>query len=171
MSRSVAATRRAFSLLEVIIATAILAGSAMVLFSLISLGTKYGYRAEERTIAIAQTQSLLDEFIARMSGTDLPEEVNGVLPSIPQRKFRINVTPFELKANQGANRNTGAAIEMQTVLFRVHVKLFESNAQLGNEDLAPLFEVSRLVRRPRMNEPMAGATGSSSNLNDRGRSL
>ncbi len=155
--------RRAFSLLEVIIATAILAGSAMVLFSLISLGTKYGRRAEERTIAIAQAQSILDEFIARMSSHDLPEEVNGVLPSNPPRKFRINVTPFELKANQGANRNTVAAMEIQIVLFRVHVKLYESSAQLGTEDFAPLVEISRLVRRPRINEPMAGAHGNPSN--------
>ena len=73
MSRMANRVREAFSLLEVIIATAILAGSAMVLFSLISLGTKYGNRAEEKTIAVSQAQSVLDEFIARMPN----EEIRG----------------------------------------------------------------------------------------------
>jgi prepilin-type N-terminal cleavage/methylation domain-containing protein len=41
-------SRRGFSLLEVMIATAILAASAMVLLSLISLGTRFGSKAETR---------------------------------------------------------------------------------------------------------------------------
>ena len=163
MSRTADRMRGAFSLLEVIIATAILAGSAMILFSLISLGTKYGYRAEEKTIAIAQAQSVLDEFIARMPDHDVQAETNGILPSVPNRKFRVRVTPFELAGKHGARRNAEAAIEMQPVLVRVQVRLFESKAQLGSEDTEPLFEISRLVRRPRINEPLASENGTPPN--------
>lgn len=167
MSRRAVEMPGAFSLLEVIIATAILAGSAMILFSLISLGTKYGYRAEEKTIAIAQAQSVLDEFIARMPGNEDQEEVIGVLPSAPNRKFRIRVTPFELVSKLGANRNAGAASEMQPVLVRVQVRLFESTSKLGSEDSEPICEISRLVRRPRIREPMTGENGNPSNRDDR----
>ncbi len=154
-------SRAAFSLLEVIIATAILAGSAIVLISLISLGTKYGNRAEERTIAISQAQSVIDEFIARMSSEEIREEVSGLLPSTPARNFRIEVTPFELAGNGGAN-NREAANGMQTALYRVTVKLFESNRTLISQDSEPLCQLSRLVRRSRINEPSSGGIDSES---------
>ena len=149
-------TRAAFSLLEVIIATAILAGSAIVLISLISLGAKYGNRAEERTIAISQAQSVMDEFIAHFPSEEIREEVSGVLPSTPPRNFRIEVTPFEPVANLGTNRNGEASNGIQSVLYRVKVKLFEANTSLVNEDTAPLFQLTRLVRRPRIDEPIDG---------------
>ena len=160
MSRMAKRVRKAFSLLEVIIATAILAGSAMVLFSLISLGTKYGNRAEEKTIAVSQAQSVLDEFIARMPNEEIREEVNGVLPSIPPRNFRIEVTPFELGGSRGANRNSSAVMETQTLLYRVKVELFEANASLASVDAEPLCQLSRLVRRPQIEA--AAADGDSS---------
>ena len=156
MSRKADIARAAFSLLEVIIATAILAGSAIVLISLISLGAKYGNRAEERTIAISQAQSLLDEFIARLPFEDIREEISGVLPSTPPRSFRIEVTPYELAPNVGTNRSGEASDGMQSVLYRVKVKLFESNTSLVNEGTEPLFQLSRLVRRPRIHDPTDG---------------
>ena len=155
-------SRAAFSLLEVIIATAILAGSAIVLISLISLGTKYGNRAEERTIAISQAQSVMDEFIVRMSSEEIREEVSGVLPVTPPRNFRIVVTPFEPAGNGGANRNQEPANGMQPALYRVTVKLFESNATIVSEDSEPLCQLSRLVRRPRIDEPSDAAINSES---------
>ena len=160
MSRMVKQVREAFSLLEVIIATAILAGSAMVLFSLISLGTKYGNRAEEKTIAVSQAQSVLDEFIARMPNEEIREEVNGVLPSIPPRNFRIEVTPFELGGSIGAIRNSSAAMETQNLLYRVKVELFEANASLSSVEAKPFCQLSRLVRRPRIEAPTADGDSS-----------
>ena len=83
-------TRNAFSLLEIIIATAVLAASAMVLSSLIGLGSQYGNRAEERTIALAQAESLMDEFLAELgSESNQTAENTGELPGPPQRGFRI----------------------------------------------------------------------------------
>ena len=82
-------TRRGFSLLEIIIATAVLAASAMVLISLIGLGTKYGNRAEERTIALSQAESLIDEFLAQLGQTEKQDEQSGILAGLPQRSYRI----------------------------------------------------------------------------------
>jgi len=75
-----ARSRYAFSLLEVMIATAILAASAMVLLSLISLGTRFGSKAETRIGALIQAQSIMDESIlAVQSGSD-QESYSAVLP-------------------------------------------------------------------------------------------
>ena len=56
--------RRGFSLLEVIIATGILAASAVMLMSMFSTGDRHTRRADERTIAQMLCQSKLDELIA-----------------------------------------------------------------------------------------------------------
>ena len=56
--------RFGFSLLEVIIATAILAGSAMMLMSMFSLGDRHTARAEQRAMAQMLCQSKLDELLA-----------------------------------------------------------------------------------------------------------
>lgn len=56
--------RHAFSLLEVIIATAILAASAVMLMSLFSTGDRHMAKADERTMAQMLCQSKLDELIA-----------------------------------------------------------------------------------------------------------
>ena len=153
MSRMAMGTRRAFSLLEIIIATAILAGSAMVLVSLISLGTKYGNRAEERTMAVAQAQSVMDEFIARLSDQDAQEEVNGVLPGIPLRGFRVAITPFALNLDTGSNRKNTNSDESRAVLYRISVELFEANAPLAGKTSEPLCHLVRLIRRPQSDEP------------------
>ena len=80
------ARRAGFSLLEVMLATAILAASALVLSSLLGLGAKFGSRAEERTEALAQAQSLLDEFLAMPAGAGEPlEEITGELAGTPTR--------------------------------------------------------------------------------------
>ena len=160
MRRQAVRLQKAFSLLEVIIATAILAGSALVLFSLISLGTKYGNRAEERTIAVSLAQSILDEFIARMPNGEIREEVNGILPSIPPRNFRIEVTPFELASNNGNDQNSNAANETPTTLYRVKVEILETSTNLSSADSKPLCQLTRLVRNSQIAVPPADESSS-----------
>lgn len=150
--------RSAFSLLEVMIATAVLAASAMVLSSLIGLGSKYGNRAEERTVALSQAESLLDEFLAGLGrGDNRLEEITGELPGPPPRGFRISATPFEIgnvnasqvaTGSQGA-KNTGAGAETRKGgLLRVTVEVFESTAANVSGEAQPLVELSRLIRQP-----------------------
>ena len=153
MSRMAMRARNAFSLLEIIIATAILAGSAMVLFSLIGLGTKYGNRAEEQTSALTQAQSVLDEVIANLSDEEIQEGVSGVLNGVPARSYRIEILPFELAGNSGAGRNSSTSSEMQTVLVRVTVALFKGNVSLAGMESESLCQLTRLVRKPRLDGP------------------
>ncbi len=95
--------RGGFSLLEVMLATAILASSAMVLSSLLGLGAKYGSRAEARTEALSQAQSLLAEFLA-MPGeaAELESERTGLLNSSPPRSFRIRMVDASPTAGDSA---------------------------------------------------------------------
>ena len=155
MSRMAMRARNAFSLLEIMIATAVLAGSAMVLFSLIGLGTKYGNRAEERSLAISQAQSVLDEYIARLSSEETQEGISGVLNGVPDRSYRIEIIGFDLARDR---RNNSASSETQTVLYRVTVGVFKGNASLEGMESVPLCQLTRLVRRPRLDQP-AGELG------------
>lgn len=165
--------RMAFSLLEVIIATAILAGSAMVLFSLIGMGTKYGNKAEQRTLALTQAESLLDEFIARMPNEELRDEVTGVLPSTPTHSFRIEATPYEWStkgdATGSSNPKGMATDETSGGLYRVTLELFESSTALAGAEGEPLCQLTQLVRRVAAAPTFAngGSSEGSSSINGR----
>jgi type II secretory pathway pseudopilin PulG len=92
------ASRGAFSLLEVMIATAILAGSAMVLLSLINLGTRLGNRSEARISDLVLAQSILDESIARVASEESASgksesSYSGELPGLPPKSYRVAVEP------------------------------------------------------------------------------
>lgn len=132
---------RGFSLLEVILATAILAASSMVLVSLIGLGTKYGNRAEEQTLLASQAQSLLDEFIVSSSSSSLasqtnePSERSGLLPGRPSHAYRLRAFPFEAA----------------TGLTMVSVQVFASSTPAA--EATPLLELSQLVRSSLLTAP------------------
>ena len=66
--------RLGFSLLEVMLATAILAGSSLVLASMISAGSQLGQKAQDRTEAMLVAQSLIDETIALRQGEVIVEQ-------------------------------------------------------------------------------------------------
>ena len=143
--------RQGFSLLEIIIATAVLAASAMVLTSLIGLGTKYGNRAEERTMATIQAESLLDEFLARLGSRSSQAEMTGELPGTPPHRFSISAVPFEF--GEAAMRGGGEQFQQNKVgLLQVSVQIFEANSSQSNiatqSDAKPLITLSRLVRQP-----------------------
>ena len=104
-------SRRGFSLLEVMIATAVLAASAMVLLSLISLGTRFGSKAETRIGALVQAQSILDESILRIHSGESIESYTGVLAGSPPRGYRVTVEPFELRDLTATNGSFGQPSE------------------------------------------------------------
>ena len=91
-----ARSRYAFSLLEVMIATAILAASAMVLLSLISLGTRFGSKAETRIGALIQAQSIMDESILAVQAGSDQESYSAVLPGGQPRSYRVVIEPIPL---------------------------------------------------------------------------
>lgn len=109
-------SRRGFSLLEVMIATAILAASAMVLLSLISLGTRFGSKAETRIGGLVQAQSILDESILRMQAGETIESYTAVLPgtttkSTKPKSYRVTIEPYALgeTGEAGTSGGTGTS--------------------------------------------------------------
>jgi prepilin-type N-terminal cleavage/methylation domain-containing protein len=100
-------SRRGFSLLEVMIATAILAASAMVLLSLISLGTRFGSKAETRIAGLVQAQSILDESILRMQAGETIESYTAVLPGTKPKSYRVTIEPYALGESNGTGLSGG----------------------------------------------------------------
>lgn len=88
--------RRAFSLLEVMIATAILAASAMVLLSLISLGTRFGSKAETRINALVQAVSIMDETVLAVYAGTAQESFSSVLGGPEPRAYRVVIEPITM---------------------------------------------------------------------------
>jgi prepilin-type N-terminal cleavage/methylation domain-containing protein len=103
-------SRRGFSLLEVMIATAILAASAMVLLSLISLGTRFGSKAETRIAGLVQAQSILDESILRMQAGETIESYTAVLPGTKPKSYRVTIEPYALGESSGTGASGGTGL-------------------------------------------------------------
>jgi type II secretory pathway pseudopilin PulG len=161
MSRRDPASRGAFSLLEVMIATAILAGSAMVLLSLINLGTRLGNRAEARISALVLAQSILDESIARVASDEATSgrsesSYSGALPGKPPKSYRVTVEPIPNDDDSGDWNNPEApqlaegppmlaSDSRRTEVLCVTVELFEgANPTPTNRDA--LVKLARWIR-------------------------
>jgi len=169
--------RSGFSLLEVMLATAILASSAMVLGSLLGLGSKFGSRAEARTEALSDAQSLLAEFLVLPGEqSEREDERTGILNSNPPRSFRIRMVDAVPggadRAGSGANSSLPASSHstMNSLtsssssasqanssqspqpspsrLVMVTVEVFESAEQEVSDDARVLCQLSQLVRIP-----------------------
>lgn len=122
--------QRGLSLLEVIIATAILAGSGMVLFSIIGMGSKYAMRAEELTYAHHFAQSVLDEWQAAPSA--IGTEQSGTIEETPDWSYRIESQLLEDQS-----------------LCLVQVEISRSTPSRPNTTNGePIYKLSRWVRVP-----------------------
>lgn len=163
MSQRDPVSRGAFSLLEVMIATAILAGSAMVLLSLINLGTRLGNRSEARISALVLAQSILDESIARVASEDATSgrsesSYSGELPGMPPKSYRVTIEPIPSEDDDGDWNNPEApklaegdpmlaSDSRRTEILCVTVELFEgANPTPTNRDA--LVKLARWIRIP-----------------------
>lgn len=83
--------RRGFSLMELILATAILAASGAALFALIGQGAMFGGRADRESESLHLALMVLDEFLA------MPGEVDaeGTFEQQPQWSYRIRQETIE----------------------------------------------------------------------------
>lgn len=112
--------RRAFSLLEVIIATGILAASALMLMSLFSTGDRHTKRADERTMAQMLCQSKLDELLAEPAQV-MPMKAN-VFRQYPGWVWSLDVQPsgvagfvrLHVSVTRIPGMETGANLELAT---------------------------------------------------------
>lgn len=133
---------RGLSLLEVIIATAILAGSGMILFSIIGLGSKYALRAEELTFSHHHAQSILDEWLAQPLAA--PGEQSGPIEEAPDWSYRV-----ESKAT------SDPLLQVVTVEI-FHASPLSALSPSSADSAEPIYRLSRWVR---VTEPPATGVG------------
>lgn len=135
---------RGFSLLEVIIATAVLAGSAMVLVSLIGLGTRFGSKAEQRGLALNAAQTILEEHVLLGSEDDSTSEVTGVVEGRWPMGYRLTVNSLSIGGRQTASDQSSSAQVLG--LVRLTVEVYESEQAMTSGVGRPLCRISRLIR-------------------------
>ena len=123
-----ARSRNAFSLLEVMIATAILAASAMVLLSLISLGTRFGSKAESRIGALIQAQSIMDESILAVQAGSDQEAYSAVLPGGQPRSYRVVIESIPLADPTEISSSTTQSLAGQSSTPTTPLKSMPLNA-------------------------------------------
>jgi hypothetical protein len=149
------------------IATAILAGSAMVLLSLINFGTRLGNRSEARITALVLAQSILDESVARLR-VETQSNFSGSLPGTPPRFYRVTIEaipnqedsddwndPEPPQLAQGPPNSGSASSGPQTYgpdpartdIVCVTVELYEG-AEGSQTSGDPLVKLARWVRIP-----------------------
>jgi prepilin-type N-terminal cleavage/methylation domain-containing protein len=137
--RGASLNRNGFSLLEIIIATAILAGSSMVLISMIGAGSRFGQQAEQKTIALAAANSLIDEMIATNKFLDSSQETTGTLGSSDPLGFRIRISTYTPQSENMAEPIAG--------LMQITVEMYGSEAQIADAG-RPICTLTRIVRAP-----------------------
>jgi type II secretory pathway pseudopilin PulG len=136
-----ARSRYAFSLLEVMIATAILAASAMVLLSLISLGTRFGSKAETRIGALIQAQSIMDESILSIQAGSDQESYSAVLPGEQPRSYRVVIEPIPLadptEISSSATQSLAVQSSPQSTLLKSMPLSTQFNTPSGTSNSIP----------------------------------
>ena len=146
MSRSVL-RRDGFSLLEIVIATAILTATALSLVSLLGLGVRFGTRAELKAIGLVRAESVMDEYLASLAsnvpadGREEETELTGVLPGEPKLNFVLKTEKVE--SGEAELRD---ALESLCI---ISVRVFEGPREGSGDGIKPITEISRLVRLPK----------------------
>jgi Tfp pilus assembly protein PilV len=147
MSREKSAFRRGLSLLEVMIAASILAGSAMVISTIIGAGARFGNRAESKVTALIQAHSILDESLARIAAGNEFEEYSGETSGPQPKAFQVVVAALDNLQSapmvSPSDRNTDLPS-----LLRVEVSLFREASSEKQADPAPIVRLVQTVRRP-----------------------
>lgn len=148
--------RSGLSLLEVMIATGILAGSAIVLSSIIGTGARFGNRAESRITAMVQAHSVLDETLARIAAGNEPEEYSGEIPGATPRSFEVVIRELpeqELPNASGASdassrvSNRSEATNRQYSLVQIEILLFDASGQNDRQSSKPIVHLTQVTRR------------------------
>jgi type II secretory pathway pseudopilin PulG len=122
-----------YSLLEVILATAVLAGSGLVVQTLIGMGSRWANQAEARSLALMLAQSVLDAMLAEglPEGNQLPQ----LFEEFPEYSYEIEIEPAPTPIPG---------------LVQVRVRIRSTDAALNrlspNEEAPPLCELHRWVR-------------------------
>lgn len=125
--------------MEMVIATAILAGSGAALFALVGQASRLARKAEERTVALQLAQSTLDEFLA--NGGDAEQEAEGGFESDPRWSYRIEQSQVEASGSPDRPLN------------KITVSILRAAGGERTTTAAADAAVVRLVRWSRSSEP------------------
>jgi len=142
--------RAGFSLMEMVIATAVLAASGAALFTLVGQASQFAGRAEERTVALQMAQSTLDEFLA--SGSEFETEMEGSFESDPRWSYRIEQS--EVAAPGQVVANEQAESELKRIVVSIH-RSSDPGGASSNTTGAAIVRLVRWVRVMKSNGPTA----------------
>lgn len=142
--------RGGFSLMEMVIATAVLAASGAALFTLVGQASQFARRAEERTVALQLAQSTLDEFLA--TGSESETEMEGGLESDPRWSYRIEQSDVAVPGQADAVGRD------ESKLKRIVVSVYRSSNQGGQSASTVDSAIVRLVRWIRVRKSVSPTT-------------
>lgn len=150
--------RRGFSLMELILATAILAASGAALFALIGQGAMFGGRADRESESLHLALTVLDEYLA------MPAEVDaeGSFEQYPQWSYRIRQESIE----PGDSGVTGSGLSAGVGGGLAEVELGPTDGSVESNSSASVFVtgdqfavVSKLMRVVVEVRPAGAGTG------------
>lgn len=132
MSSRMHRRRRGLSLIEMMIATALLAASALLIQSLIGTGARFGVKAEQRTMAVGLAELALQEAMLDDESND--RETTEAFAHNPSWSYRIRQTPLE----------TENLVEWKVDIF------LTKDVDVGGATTKrePVFSLRRWQRRP-----------------------
>lgn len=142
--------RGGFSLMEMMIATAVLAGSGVALFALVGQASQLARKAEERTVALQMAQSTLDEFLANGSESESEDETEGSFESDPRWAYRIEQS------------DVGAIGQDESELKRIVVSIYRSSESGGPSSDTTDSAIVSLVRWSRATKPLPPSSSETS---------
>ncbi|TWU38480.1 type IV pilus modification PilV family protein [Novipirellula artificiosorum] len=154
--------RHGFSLMEMIIATAMLAGSGAALFALVGQASRLARTAEERTVALQLAQTVMDEFLAMPSESET--ETEGTFESDPRWSYRMEQTEVTLTREDAGSEDTSSPMRVVVAIYRANdggtqnvdsaiVRLVRWIRPARTNSVMPAEEESSMPPKPEGSEP------------------
>ena len=137
-------SRAGLSLLEVIIATVILAVSATLLVRLIGAGDKNAKRADQRITAQMICQNKMDEIVASIEPFESMESTAS--PYYPDWYWSVSIEDLYSKNDTTVNRLSLVEVG---VFFRQSDDGIGNSNQLDSQSEDPIYTLRRVIRTPK----------------------
>ena len=137
-------SRAGLSLLEVIIATVILAVSATLLVRLIGAGDKNAKRADQRITAQMICQNKMDEIVASIEPLESMEPTAS--PYYPDWYWSVSIEDLYSKNDTTVNRLSLVEVG---VFFRQSDDGIGNSNQLDSQSEDPIYALRRVIRTPK----------------------
>ena len=134
-------SRAGLSLLEVIIATVILAVSATLLVRLIGAGDRNAQRADQRITAQMICQNKMDEIVASIEPLESIEPTAS--PYYPEWYWSVSIDDLNSKNDTTINRLSLVEV---SIFFRESYEGTGNSDQLDSQAEQPIYALRRVIR-------------------------